>query len=311
MTDVWSQTLYQASFGGVEFDCLATSDSLSRSIVRHEYPRRDGADLQDMGAEPRVTRCRLLFWERPPLDGEAATGNHLQRFAAFLDAVRAGKAQDFVHPITGTYRAMVESFDYDATADERDAITAECVFVEDTTAPAQFDPGRMVLVDAGAAAVRVHADQANAELAAAGIDSSAATDAAAAVDGWESAATSVREVNLQLASIGSQIDGLIAEYELASSIENYALWRTLQRLHYSCRRAAALFRQAQPQIVTLTLAAAQPLRVVATELYGADGAEAGYAEMMRLNDIDDPSLIAAGTSLRAPAPRRRATRRAA
>lgn len=310
MSDVWSSTLYSASYGGVEFDCLETSDSMARAIVRHSFPRREGGVLHDMGAEPRETRCRLLFWERPALEGETARGDHRARFAAFLAVVKAGKegkAQAFVHPITGSYQAMVEDFDFDATGDERDAITADVTFVEDSTEPARFDPGSLLVVDAGAAAVRVNADLATAAFAGAGLDTAVPGDAADVVDGWESdPTTAVRKVNLELATITSQIDGLIDEFELATDVSRFPLFRSLQALNYSCRRAAALFRQRQPQLITITLAAAQPLRVVAADTYGAADAEARYADLMRLNDIDDPTLLEAGTVLQAPAPRRAA-----
>lgn len=313
MSDVWSSALYQASFGGVEFDCLATSDAIARAIARHTYPRRDGGDLQDMGAEPRSTRCRIEFWERAPLEGES-TGNHLERFAAFYDVCHYGQAFEFVHPITGSYRAMVESFDFDASGDERDAIMVEVTFVEDSTQPARFDPGSLQSVDSGSAAVRVNADLVNVELEDAGITSSVADETADSVDAWEGGpGISAREVSLRLATINSQIDALIEEYELATDITRFPLYRRLQALNYSARRAASLFKQAQPQVIQITVAAPRPLRVLAAETYGAADAEARHADLMRMNDIDDPSLLPAGTVLRAPSPRagRQASRRRA
>lgn len=314
MSDVWSGALYQASFGGVEFDCLSTSDSMARAVAKHSYPRRDGADLQDMGGEARTTRCQLIFWERASLEGETATGNHLQRFAAFLAASRAGRSQDFVHPLTGTYRALIEELEFDATGEERDAITATCTFVEDSTQPAKFDPGSLLAVDSGAAAVAANAQLATDALAAQGIDSDVPSSASSLVDAWESDPTkSAREVDLELATAQNQIDGLVDQYELTTDIDRFPLYRRMVSLSYSLKRAAALFKQAQPQVIQITLAADQPLRVLVTETYGAAQAEARYADVMRMNDIEDPSLILAGTVLRAPSPRSTSapTRRAA
>ncbi len=304
MSDVWSSALYQASFGGVEFDCLSTSDSIARSIVEHTYPRRDGADLQDMGASARRTQCRILFWERPAIEGEKATGNHLQRFAAFVEAVNRGKPQAFVHPLTGSYRALAEGLSFDADAEVRDSIEVDVTFVEDTTQPVRFHPGALLVADAGPAAVRVRADKVNGGLADAEIDSDVATDAADTVEDWEEDPDiSVRRVNLEVASIASEIDILIDEEELTSDLERFALWRQLQALNFSARRAAAAFKQEQPQIIAITIASAVPLRTLAVEVYGARDAADGYREIMKLNDIDDPTLLLEGTVIRAPSPR--------
>lgn len=304
MSDVWASYLYQASFAGLPLDILETADSIARAVARRVFPGRDGGSLQDQGAEPRSTSCRIIFAELAPLDS-GATGNHLERFAAFYATTQAGKAQEFVHPITGSYRAMVEDIDFRASGEQRDVIEVDCTFVEDTTRPARFDPGSLLPLDAGAAAVAVRSAEVDAEIAALGLEgSTVAADAGAAVETWESDPTiSVREVNLQLASLTAQIDDLIATYELTTDVSRFTLWRRLQALSYSLRRAASLFRQSQPQIIQITLAVARPLRSIVAETYGASEASARYADAMRLNDIDDPSLIPAGTTLRLPSPK--------
>lgn len=302
MSDIWSTSLFQASFAGVAFDCLATQDSIDRAVARHTFPRRDGANLEDMGAEPRSTSCQVLFWERSADEGDEP-GNHLVRFAAFKAAVDAGLVADFVHPITGTYRAMVANFGFEASAEERDLISCACTFVEDTTQPAKFDPGSQLTVDSGAAATAANAKLAKASLDAAGIDSSVADETSSIVDNWESdSEMTVRQVNLELASVNQKLDDTIETYELTSDVTNYTLWRRIQSLNYSARRAAALFRQSQPQTIQITVAEATPLRALVASTYGANDAEVRYSEIMRLNEVDDPSLIPAGTVLRAPAP---------
>ena len=125
------------------------------------------------------------------------------------------------------------------------------------------------------------------------------------VDSWESDPSKlVRDINLEVATISAKIDELVDTYELTSDVSNFALWRSLVALNYSCQRAASLFRQSQPQNITITVAVATPLRVIVTETYGAREAERRYAEVMRLNDIDDPLLVPAGSVLKAPAPSR-------
>ncbi len=307
----WSEDYFLSSYGGVDFDCLATSDAEPREIVEHGYPRRDGADLQDMGALARRTRCEILFWEREPLEGETTAGTARERFSKFQAAIHSGKAQDFVHPLTGTYRARVADFTYDASGDE-DGISVSCTMIEDSTQPQRYAASGILDPYAGAAAARATADQVNAELAAAGISSTIGDDAADLADAWESDPTkSAREVNLELAAASAQIEALADEYELATDLANFPLYRRLQALNYSLRRAASLFRQAQPQTIQITVKIARPLRVIAAEIEGASKAEDHHAAMMRMNEIDDPSLIPAGTVLRAPAPATARGRRAA
>ncbi len=306
MTSIWSEVLHQASFGGIEFDCLTTSDALPRALIRRTAPRRNGGRLQDMGSEPRTTQCRILFFERKPLEGEAdflLEENHIERFRRFVEAAQLGRVQDFVHPITGTYRAMVEDFAFDADAEAEDQIEVSCTFVEDSTQPTVFEPGAGGPFDAGVAAVKVQGAALDADLAAAGIDDPIGSDTADMAETWSSdPLTSVREVNLQLASLATRIDDAVETYELATNVDRYPAWRNAQILLWKARQAAESFRQTQPQLITVTLAATQPLRVVLTDTYGAADAESQYDNALRLNDIDDPTSIRAGTQLRLAAP---------
>lgn len=303
---IWADFLHQASYAGIEFDCLMTRDSFRRAIVAREFPRTDGGLLQDMGGAPRRTEMRACFFERAAVEGEdfEISGlNHLQRYAAFLAACRQGGTHDLVHPITGTHRAQVESFDAEAVGEEDDQIYVDVVFLEDGTAPAVFQVGTGLLpFDAGTAAVQVEAEQLTALLAASGMESDVPADASALATSWASSPElTVREVNLQLATAAAQIDAATETLELATNVANFPIYRSMQRVLWRLRQAAASFRQSQPQLITITLQADLPLRVVAAENYGAREADQRYGEMMRLNDIDDPSLVPAGTRIRAPA----------
>lgn len=311
---VWADFLHQASYAGIEFDCLMTRDSFRRAIVAREFPHTDGGQLQDMGAAPRRTEVRAIFFERRAIEGEdfEISGlNHLQRYAAFLAACRQGGTNDFVHPITGSHRAQVESFDAEAVGEEDDQIGVDVVFLEDGTAPAVFQVGTGLLpFDAGTAAVEVEAEQLDALLAASGMESDVPGETSALASSWAgNAELTVREVNLQLATAASNIDQATEDLELVTNVQAFPIYRSFQRLAWRLRQAAASFRSQQPQLITITLQADLPLRVVATDNYGAREADQRYGEMMRLNDIDDPSLIPSGTRLRAPA--RSAARRTA
>jgi len=52
----WRDTLLPASFRDILFDVISSRDDTERAIVQHEYPYRDGAEVEDMGRRP---------WARP------------------------------------------------------------------------------------------------------------------------------------------------------------------------------------------------------------------------------------------------------
>ena len=299
MSSVWASALHVASYGGVEFDCLTTSDSIARAVTRRIYPRRDGGHLQDMGSEPRETQVQAIFFEREAAEGES-TRNHLERFAAFFAATQKGVTQDFVHPVTGTYQAMVEDLNFDAGGDDEDTILVDCTFVEDTTEPAVFEAVGAPL-DAGTAAVRARADALDDDLQAVGLSSPIPTLGIDLAELWESSPfLTLREVNLQLATFSSQLSDAMDEFELATTLERYPIWRSMQRLLFGVRMAAEGFRQSQPQLTVITVLRGQPLRSICAEHYGARDSQRRYDEIVRLNDIDDPSYVQENTRLRAP-----------
>lgn len=296
--DVWADELSTASYGGVEIDVLSTSDTIARALVQHSYPRKDGGDLVDFGAAPRVTECRICFFEREPEREDTSRLNHLQRYAAFCAVVARGTPQTFVHPITGRYQALVENLYSEASGDNPNSIDVTCTFVEDTTNPATFDGGNGRPIDAGSAAVTTEGALLDAYP---GGPTGLGAIVADLVAGWDDASTSVREVNAALGAVTDQIDDAIYQYDLLTDPSKYPLYRSVQRLAYSVRRAADHFRQSQPQNYQVTFTVAKPLRTFVAENYGAGDLEHRLDEIVDLNDIDDPTLIAAGTTLLVPA----------
>lgn len=92
----WADDLLEASFRGVVFDCLSTSDSVERALAEHGYPYRDGADVEDMGRGPRRVSVEAIFF------GDAYEAA-LKRFLAVLDEAGAG---ELVHPVFGAMPQM-------------------------------------------------------------------------------------------------------------------------------------------------------------------------------------------------------------
>jgi prophage DNA circulation protein len=301
----------QASFGGVDFECLTTRDSVDRDIVEHTYPRVDGADLQDMGAGARRTDCRVIFRDRALTEEGSLqlVRSPRERFLLFRAACHRGGAQDFVHPVTGTYSAMCKAESWDVEGG-RDYIEIDVTFIEDGTAPALIDPGPGDLFAAGLAALRVQAALLEQQLRLAGLSTALAADALANAESWDDDALSIREINLQLLSFAASIDEAVIDLELATNVQRMPILRGVHKLQWSMRQAAASRQQSQQQIVTLTIARNLPLRVILADFYGAAEVSRYYDEVVRLNDIADVSLILAGTTIRVPARSSSARRRA-
>src|SRR5688572_29734157 len=107
--DVWGTIIFDASWGGLALDVVDTDDQAGRTLARHRYVHRDGADVEDLGGEERVTKVTALFFERPPRAGEEAL-NHYDRFRKLVELKDEGKARTFVHPLTGSYSAKIGDF---------------------------------------------------------------------------------------------------------------------------------------------------------------------------------------------------------
>lgn len=298
-----SPTMHVARFGGIAFDCIATADSVNRGVVKHTFPRKDGAHLVDMGAGPRNTRLHCIFFEVPP-DGDDSGLNYLKRYERFYEVLNSGETRAFVHPIFGTYQAKVDGdIGTDATSDEIDALTLSVTFTEDGVGKWTWDQAAAQPVDAGISAVTVEAAKLDQALDEFELESSVATESVEQVSAWrEDETISARRVNLELQSLSNKISNTIDELELSSNLDRQPIWRSMQRLQGEIRRAAQLFIQSQPQIFSFTVVEDAPLRVIVVDLYGSSGFDHRYEEIIRLNDIDDPLVIRAGTKLKATSP---------
>lgn len=97
----WKDNLLPASFRGVGFEVLRTRDHGERAVVEHEYPYRDGGEVEDMGRKARRISITAVVWG-PAY--EAA----LEKLGKALD--ERGPAE-LVHPVFGPVRAQVISWD--------------------------------------------------------------------------------------------------------------------------------------------------------------------------------------------------------
>lgn len=93
--------LYRAQLDGYDLEIETLDDQFEKAIVRHEFPYRDGALLEDMGQKARVTTIRCYFWD----EGEHYT------YADHIDLVNHLKSRELfelVHPRYGVMRGCVE-----------------------------------------------------------------------------------------------------------------------------------------------------------------------------------------------------------
>jgi prophage DNA circulation protein len=305
LRDVWRERLLPASYFGIRIDVLATDDEWRSSLVRQSGPRRHGARLDPMGQEPRTTRCTIIFFERDPIDGEEDLEDHIERFTAFMRlATEATEPGEFVHPLYGSFQALVEDLSARAVADEPNVIMVQASFIEDAGPDAAAYP-EVAPIAAGQGQVNALADELDAQLAGVALPASATaaltvgSNARGLVDSWvtdDKLAT--RDVNAELSAFSDQVNDALNNINAGTDLSRFPIVRTMHRLHATLRRSAEEFRRSQPQVITHTVQAATSVRALATALYGASGSEAGTAEILRLNDIADPTYLPIGTTVR-------------
>jgi prophage DNA circulation protein len=126
----WAENLLPASFRAIEFDILSTEDEARRSLARHSYPYTDGADVEDMGMDPRQISVKAIFYGD---DYET----RLQEFMAALDQRDAGP---LVHPVFGTMDSVqVSRYRIEHDADRPDSCTLSIDFEVSTAGAPFFD----------------------------------------------------------------------------------------------------------------------------------------------------------------------------
>ncbi|MFH0901898.1 MAG: DNA circularization N-terminal domain-containing protein [Pseudomonadota bacterium] len=289
--------LHAASWGDLALDVLTVHDSANQRVVSYEYPRRDGADSEDMGSEARTTEAQLIFFSRAGMD------DPYDRFAAFAAQVKAREPYVFTHPLTGSYDARVGPFRFWTATDAKDTIYAECTFIEYSTSVAIYEAGAGAPKLAGVEEVRGLAAIVNTIAASLGMVTDLADDAVSTVEGWaDNAALTVRDVEMELTALSNRISTATDSLDAFSDPKRWPLVQSIQKLHYSCRRASETFRDRSYQTCEIPVTTPLPLLVIASKTYGADEASARYEQLLELNDIRNPSRIEAGTVLRGYAP---------
>ena len=117
----WETDLQDASFRGVRFDIINTRDSVQRDIAQHEYPYKNGANIEDLGEKPRSLQCQAVFFGD---DYET----RLQAFIAALDERAQG---ELIHPVFGSMPDMqCYLYQVNHEADNPDYCTIDIQFLQ-------------------------------------------------------------------------------------------------------------------------------------------------------------------------------------
>jgi prophage DNA circulation protein len=280
--------LFIASYAGLTLHVVETDDDMSRLVARYKYPRRDGANTEDLGQDARETAATIVWF---------GVG-HLQRLATFAKIVSKGQVETLVHPITGSYQARVEGFRFTARAESRDWIVSSCRFIEASTDIAAFEVAEG---QAGVEAVEVAASELDLAIAAHGAepaDPGLAAAALATVQRWADAADlASTRIALELGGITARIDAAMNTLEVATNPNAYPVYEAFVNLHRRVGRAADVAVSRSPRLTRHIVATGAPLLAICQDLYGGAEAEAAFGRILRLNQLRTPAHVPAGTVL--------------
>lgn len=118
----WKDTLLDASFRGVPFQCERIGRAGQRAIGAHDFPYRAGAELEDMNLGPRAVRMRAYFF------GD----DYEEQLAQFVDALEAPGTAELVHPIHGSMTVLAQAWEDEHDAELVDGAVVNVNFIEDS-----------------------------------------------------------------------------------------------------------------------------------------------------------------------------------
>lgn len=124
----WVDNLQEASFRGFIFDCISTDDKLSRAHSVHSYPYADGAEIEDLGAEPVPISITAIIY------GDDYD-TRLQAFIAKLNEPGIGA---LVHPVFGNIDVQFVDCSFHHDAESPDQATITLNFLQNSIAPKFF-----------------------------------------------------------------------------------------------------------------------------------------------------------------------------
>lgn len=320
----WSTTVQTGSYDGLAFDFVSTQDEIASVVDRQQMPNRNGVFLEKRANEGRVFDVLGIFVE----------GDYPDVMNRLIDKINnATEPKTFVHPIFGSFKALVTRASISHSADDAiDSATIQ-LHVEEHTAQAQGPTAVKTSLAARASATRAAVDaalttvtqfaaavdaigSASANVSAAQqsiVDQAVAnatvatTLAADAADSFEADASemSADEVQAQANAVLAQCNAVvvaISSFTIGTTPvpEQYDLSQAMVTLAATTSAMAIAAAAGLPSLTTYTVDADVPLLVW---VFGKYGDSSRADEVLALNPwINDPLLLPAGAEVTAYAP---------
>lgn len=124
----WSTDLQQASFRNIEFECIQTSESVSKALAIQQSPYSNKAQIEDMGKDAEKISLRIF------LSGE----NYLLYLNALITAFTLTGEGELIHPIHGIKNVYVANWNIVHNTETVDGCDLDVEFVEAETKEKQL-----------------------------------------------------------------------------------------------------------------------------------------------------------------------------
>ena len=117
----WQETLQDASFRGVPFDVLSTTDNNKQAVITHSIPYVNGGSLEPTGYDPRSFNISAIIW------GEDYE-NRLIQLELALNQISLGQ---LIHPTRGVLTVAVQDYSVKHVEEEVETARIDIVFIEE------------------------------------------------------------------------------------------------------------------------------------------------------------------------------------
>lgn len=117
----WQETLQDASFRGVPFDVLSTTDNNKQAVITHSIPYVNGGSLEPTGYDPRSFSVSAIIW------GEDYE-NRLTQLELALNQISLGQ---LIHPTRGVLTVAVQDYSVKHLEEEVETARIDILFIEE------------------------------------------------------------------------------------------------------------------------------------------------------------------------------------
>lgn len=279
---------FTAKFAGIELEIETWTESVGRTVIRHEPTRGDGAQLSDRGRVSRTFNLSLR------LTGTATETN--EKYNALSQLVATGETRVFDHPLLGLVRCKLGAFDWSVGAGN---VSCSATLIEDlafsrrTAADQQTD-------DISLQDIAITGGELLDALNLLTLDS-AIPDIEGAVEKastWTERAQA--DIIADVEAMRDDVLELVRELDAATDVDRYQASVNLEAFRGSYERYARVVNDIRGATFDLNIARPLPLIVALTTLYGAEIAESIADETARINSVPDTARLAVGQILTLP-----------